>query len=103
LFTRNIANIVMDLNDVETIQFHALGGSDNVTVNDLTGTDAKLVAIDLAAAINGTTGDGQFDSVTVNGSAAKNTITLSQVGTAVSVAGLSAQVTVDHADATDLL
>ena len=103
LFTRDVANVVMDLNGVETIQFKALGGVDNVRVNDLTGTDAKLVAIDLAAAVNGTTGDGQVDTVTVNGSAAKNAITLTQVGTAVSVSGLSAQVTVDHADATDLL
>ena len=30
--------------------------------------------------MDGTTGDGQFDSVTVNGSAAKNAITLTQVG-----------------------
>jgi Ca2+-binding RTX toxin-like protein len=102
-FTRDVANVTMDLNDVETIQFTALGGADTITVNDLTCTDAKLVAIDLAGAINGTTGDGQFDSVIVNGSAAKNTITLTQAGTAVSVAGLSAQVTVDHADATDSL
>ena len=38
-FTRNVGNIVMDLNDVETIDLNALGGADNVTVNDLTGTD----------------------------------------------------------------
>ena len=29
----------MDLNDVETIDFNALGGADKITVNDLTGTD----------------------------------------------------------------
>ena len=44
------------------------GGADNVTVNDLSGTDVKLVAIDLAAA--GTIdGDGQPDVVTVNATA----------------------------------
>jgi Ca2+-binding RTX toxin-like protein len=102
-FFRNIATVTMDLNDVETIQFKALGGADTITVNDLTGTDAKLVAIDLAAALNGTTGDAQPDTVIVNGSNAKNAITITQAGTAVSVAGLAAQVTVDHADATDLL
>ena len=37
-FTRNIANIVMDLNDVEDIDVTALGGVDNVVVNDLSGT-----------------------------------------------------------------
>jgi Ca2+-binding RTX toxin-like protein len=98
-FFRDIANVTMDLDGVETIQFKALGGADTITVNDLTGTDAKLVAIDLAAAVNGTTGDGQPDTVVVNGSGAKNAITITQAGTAVSVAGLSAQVTIDHAEA----
>src|SRR4029078_8235522 len=37
-FTRDIGNIVMDLNDVETINVKALGGVDAVTVDDLTGT-----------------------------------------------------------------
>ena len=31
----------MDTNDVETVDFNALGGSDTVTVNDLTGTDVR--------------------------------------------------------------
>ena len=33
----------MDLNGVEHIQFNALGGADNITVNDLTGTAVKQV------------------------------------------------------------
>ena len=40
----------MDLNGVEHVQFDALGGADNITVNDLTGTDVTQVAIDLGAA-----------------------------------------------------
>ena len=48
-FTRDVANITMDLNGVEHIQFNALGGADNITVSDLTGTDVKQVALDLAA------------------------------------------------------
>ena len=39
----------MDLNDIERIQFDALGGADNVMVNDLTGTDVQQVNVDLAA------------------------------------------------------
>ena len=38
-FTRDVANIVMDLNDVESIDVKALGGADTITVNDLSGTD----------------------------------------------------------------
>ena len=51
---RDVGNITMDLNGVETIRLAALGGADTITVNDLTGTDVTQVAIDLAAA--GTTG-----------------------------------------------
>jgi hypothetical protein len=57
-FFRNIANVTMDLNDVERIAFNALGGADNIVVNDLSGTDVTEIAIDLAGAIGGTAGDG---------------------------------------------
>ena len=49
-FTRNVANITMDLNDVERIDFDALGGADVINVSDLSGTDVTDIAIDLAAA-----------------------------------------------------
>src|SRR6185503_20134082 len=39
LFLRNIANVTMDLDDVETIDFRALGGADNIVAGDLSGTD----------------------------------------------------------------
>ena len=35
-FTRDVANITMDLNSVEHINFTALGGADTITVGDLT-------------------------------------------------------------------
>ena len=38
----------MDTDDVETVDFRALGGADTITVNDLTGTDVRLVRSDLA-------------------------------------------------------
>ena len=50
LFTRDIANVTMDLNDVENIDFNALGGADTIEVNDLSGTDVTEVNINLAAA-----------------------------------------------------
>jgi Ca2+-binding RTX toxin-like protein len=69
-FTRDVANITMDLNSVEHITFNALGGADTITVGDLSGTNAQLITIDLAGTLGGTTGDGQVDQVTVNGTAA---------------------------------
>ena len=47
-FTRDVGNIVMDLNDVEHIDLNALGGADTITVNDLTGTDVTQVNVNLA-------------------------------------------------------
>ena len=46
-FFRDVANVTMDLDDVETIDFRALGGADNVVVGDLSGTDLTLNSIDL--------------------------------------------------------
>jgi Ca2+-binding RTX toxin-like protein len=57
-FTRDVANITMDVNDIENIQFNALGGADKITVNNLAGTDVKQVDIDLAGTPGGTQGDG---------------------------------------------
>ena len=46
----NRANGNIDLTSVERIQFEAQGqNADNITINDLTGTDVKQVAIDLGA------------------------------------------------------
>ena len=42
--TRDVANIVMDVDGVEHVQFNALGGADTITVNDLTGTAVTQVA-----------------------------------------------------------
>ena len=41
LFLRDVANVTMDLNDVERIEFRALGGADNIMVGDLSGTDVE--------------------------------------------------------------
>jgi len=102
-FFRDVAAITMDLNDVERVEFHALGGSDNITVNDLGGTDVTEVAIDLAAALGGTAGDGKADSVIVNGTNGDDVAIVSSLGSQIVVSGLSAQVTIDHADAGDKL
>jgi Ca2+-binding RTX toxin-like protein len=95
-FTRDVANITMDLNGVEHIQFNALGGADNITVGDLTGTGVTQAALDLGA-------DGLTDTVTVSGTAGNDTINVVGAGTSVSVTGLAAQVDITHAEAGDVL
>ena len=64
LFTRDIANITMDLNDVEQINLRALGGQDRLVVNDLTGTDVTDVFVDLSGTADPSSGDAAIDTVT---------------------------------------
>ena len=46
-FTRDVADITMDTDGVESVVFNALGGADSVNVNDLSGTDVTSVKADL--------------------------------------------------------
>jgi Ca2+-binding RTX toxin-like protein len=96
-FFRDVANVTMDLNDVEQIDFRALGGADNIVVGDLTGTDVKEVDIDLRGPDGG--GDGAADSVTVNGTASADQISIVSGRSSVIVNGLPAQVTINGAEA----
>jgi Ca2+-binding RTX toxin-like protein len=91
--TRNVGNVTMDLGTMERIQIAALGGADNVVVNDLSTTGVQQVAIDLSATPGSGVGDGAADSVTVNGTSAGDQIQVAGSGGSVSVTGLSAQVT----------
>jgi Ca2+-binding RTX toxin-like protein len=82
LFTRNVGNIVMDLDDVETLDLNALGGIDTVTVNDLGPTDVATVDLDLG--VNGA-GDGSVDAVTVNGTVGVDLFNVSGVAGSVTL------------------
>jgi Ca2+-binding RTX toxin-like protein len=96
-FFRNIANVTMDLDDVESINFNALGGADVIVVNDLSGTDVVEVNLNLSA--NGGGGDAQPDTVIVNGT--NNDDVILPVGDAngISVLGLAAQVNIIGSEA----
>jgi Ca2+-binding RTX toxin-like protein len=61
-FTRDVGNIVMDLEGIEVLELSALGGNNSVTLNDLTGV-ADLASVVLVM------GDGDD---TVNASAQAN-------------------------------
>jgi Ca2+-binding RTX toxin-like protein len=96
-FTRNVAAINMDLGTIERINVRTLGGTDNVTVNDLTGTGLGLVDVD-ESAFDGT-GDAAKDNVIVNATGAADKVTAASPtpGTAV-INGLAAKVQVDNAE-----
>jgi Ca2+-binding RTX toxin-like protein len=91
-FTRDVANIVMDLNDVEAIDLNALGGTDTVTVNDLSGTDVVNVKADLNASGGG--GDGAADNVVANATNGDDVAIVSGNGPSAQVLGLAARIDV---------
>ncbi len=97
-FTRNVANIVMDLDGLEEVLLNALGGDDAVTINDLSGTAVEIVVVDLAGTLGGDAGDGRPDSVICNGTGASEMFTATPDGTALHVATPSLRVVVRHGD-----
>jgi len=98
-FFRDVASVTMDLNDTETIDFHALGGADTITVNDLSGTDVSHVKIDLGAAAGG--GDGQVDTIVINATNGDDVISVTNNNGVVTVLGLHTEVTIANFEATD--
>ena len=96
-FTRNIANIVMDLDDVEGLAVRALGGADTMTVGDLAGTDLQTADVDLSATAGG--GDGQADTVIANGGGGADVARVSRSGAQARVTGLAATTRVTGGEA----
>ena len=87
------------------VTVQALGGADNIIINDLSGTDLRAggVLIDLASTIGGDTGDAQTDTVTVNGATGNDAITIRTANGFVGILGSSAPVAIFHAESTDHL
>jgi Ca2+-binding RTX toxin-like protein len=98
LFTRNLGNIVMDLNDVEGINLNMLGGTDSLTVNNLSGTDLNQLNVDQGGVIAGTTGDAATDVVIINGTNGNDIIDVFGSGNSVAVLGLQARVNITNSE-----
>ena len=64
---RDVADVTMDLNGIDTLNLNTLGSADTVTVGDLTGTDLRHANVDLSGTPGSGTGDGASDTVTVDG------------------------------------
>jgi hypothetical protein len=98
LFTRDVANVAMDVNGVERVKFNALGGADRINVGDLKGTGVDNVAIDLANPAGSGTGDGAPDQVVVTGTNGADHISLTGGPGPVTVGGLAATVEIAGAE-----
>jgi hypothetical protein len=97
LFFRNVANVTMDLNDVESIDFNALGGADTIVVNDLSGTDATEVNLNLAGA--GGAGDAAADTVVAQGTGGDDVALIFGDASGAFLFGLAAQINLSGAEA----
>jgi hypothetical protein len=95
-FVRTQGNITMDTAGIESVDFNALGGADDVTVNDLTGTDVTSLNVDLAGTLGGATGDGKADSVVVNATNGNDSIDVSGDADVVKVGGLAPTIKILH-------
>jgi len=96
---RNVGNISMDLDGVESIVVAALGGADETTVNDTAGTALEQVTIDLAAALGGGGGDGLADAIFINGGEGDDAVTVAgDAALGISIAGLSAAIEILNPD-----
>ena len=95
-FVRDIAGITMDFATIEAFDLHALGGIDEVTVGDLSGTDLDVANVDLAA--NGGASDAAADTVIVRGTEGNDNVRVESGDGATTVAGLRADVRVTGSD-----
>jgi Ca2+-binding RTX toxin-like protein len=101
IFFRQPGNVLMNTDDVEIVDFNALGGPDSITVNDLSGTDVTQTNLDLAGALGGNAPDGALDSVVVNGTDGVDDINVAGNGSGADVTGLATAVSIAHADPSD--
>jgi len=91
-------NVLMDTNGVEQVDENTFGGTDSVTVNDLSSTDVRQTNIDLGAADNSAP-----DTVTVNGTEGDDNILVTGNGAGADVTGLANSVSIRHAEPVDTL
>jgi Ca2+-binding RTX toxin-like protein len=72
--TRNVGAVVLSADTTEELSLTVQGGADNVTVNDLTDTDLRLIRLDLGVA---GLGDIQTDQIIVNGTSGADVMSVS--------------------------
>ena len=101
LFFRDPGKISMDVDGVETVQFNALGGVDNILVHNLAYTDVTQVNLDLRSDQGGK--DAAEDTVVVEGTRHRDVVTVSGTPGSVAVTGLAATVNIGGAESTDKL
>jgi Ca2+-binding RTX toxin-like protein len=94
---------VLDVTNVESLEIRALSGADSVRLDQFAGTGLTTVVVDLAAVAGGATADAKVDTVSIGAHATDDAYTVAMIGTKIAIGGLGSDVTIDHADKTDIL
>jgi Ca2+-binding RTX toxin-like protein len=97
--TRDVGNVAMNVSGVEQVNVAARGGADTIAVNDLSGTGVTDVSLDLAGTPGSGVGDGQADTVIVNGTRGNDNIVVTGDSGGIKVSGLAAGVSISGAEA----
>ena len=93
--TRDVANITMDLDNVETIDVQAKGGADTITVNDLSRPTSARSRSTWAAPM------AQADTIVLNATNGDDAIVVTNNNGVITVSGLGADVTITGFEAND--
>lgn len=99
---RDLAAVSMDMNDLEMVELRTLGGSDNVVVGDMTGTDLSNLELALRGPNGG--GDTESDAITVNGTQGNDQFGVNGDSGGIRIIGLATTVDIyDHDNDLDRL
>jgi Ca2+-binding RTX toxin-like protein len=98
-FVRDVGGVTMDLDGMERIDSHVLGGADTITVGDLSGTDLVDVDTNLAGVAGSVSGDGLVDRLIVNATGGADSMFVAGSNGTVDLAGLAASVGLSSAEA----
>src|SRR4029453_3750442 len=85
------------------VNFQARGGVDNITINDMSGTDVTEENIDLAGSPGGAGGDGAVDTIIINATNGDDVVVVTGENGELHILGLATQVNIFNFEATDRL
>jgi Ca2+-binding RTX toxin-like protein len=102
--TRDVDNVVLDLDDMDEIDPVVNGGADTVAVGDLSATGVDEVNVNLEPGLGSPGGDGLPDRVIATGTNGDDAVSVAGgANGAVTVAGLAARLGITHAESIDSL
>jgi hypothetical protein len=101
VFLRNVGQIRMDMDRVERLDLRALSGADQITIDDMTGTDVRVADVDLASTAGGP--DADADTIVVNGTASDDRVGVAVQDGRVHVDGLPTSTRLSASDTKDTL